>query len=77
MIDRFKQIEPKVMITVDGYSYNGKNFDRTEVVANIQAALPTIEATITIPYLNEQTNFNKLKIQFNGRMQLQITVTKA
>ncbi|WP_340002845.1 acetoacetate--CoA ligase [Oceanobacillus sp. FSL K6-0127] len=61
VIDRFKQIEPKVMITVDGYSYNGKNFDRTEVVANIQEALPTIEATITIPYLNEQTDFNKLK----------------
>ncbi|MBY7142166.1 acetoacetate--CoA ligase [Virgibacillus sp. NKC19-3] len=52
VIDRFKQIEPKVMITVDGYSYNGKNYDRTSVVANIQSELPSLEATIVVPYLN-------------------------
>lgn len=76
VIDRFKQIEPKVMITIDGYSYNGKNFDRMQVAANIQEALPTIEATITIPYLNEQADFSKLKKQFNGQRQLQIVVVE-
>ncbi|MEC5425415.1 acetoacetate--CoA ligase [Virgibacillus sp. C22-A2] len=60
VIDRFKQIEPKVMITVDGYSYGGKQFDRTETVRNIQSELPTLEATIAIPYLNESADFSKL-----------------
>src|SRR5699024_6810866 len=36
VIDRFSQIEPKVMLTVDGYSYNGKAFDRLDVIENIQ-----------------------------------------
>ncbi|MFC4559525.1 acetoacetate--CoA ligase [Virgibacillus kekensis] len=61
VIDRFKQIEPKVMITVDGYSYGGKKFDRTEVVENIQAELPTLESTIGIPFLNVNADFSNLK----------------
>ncbi|WP_077324246.1 acetoacetate--CoA ligase [Virgibacillus siamensis] len=61
VIDRFKQIEPKVMVTVDGYSYGGKKFDRMPVVKNIQAELPTLEATIAIPYLKENPNFESLK----------------
>ncbi len=52
VIDRFKQIEPKVLVAVDGYQYGGKPFDRRAVVAEIQAALPTLEATIFVPYLD-------------------------
>src|SRR5699024_4288778 len=59
--DRFQQIEPKVMITVDGYEYGGKKFDRMPVVENIQANLPSLEATIAVPYLNKQESFNNLK----------------
>lgn len=58
VIDRFKQIEPKVMFTVDGYQYGGKDFDRTEVVKNIQAELPTLEATIVIPFLHNDPSLN-------------------
>ncbi len=54
VIDRFKQIEPKVLVAVDGYQYGGKPFDRRAVVAEIQAALPTLEATIFVPYLDPQ-----------------------
>ncbi len=54
VIDRFKQIEPKVLVAVDGYQYGGKPFDRREVVAEIQAALPTLQATIFVPYLDPQ-----------------------
>lgn len=61
VIDRFKQIEPKVMVTVDGYRYSGKDFSRTEVVESIQSALPTLEATIAIPYLSNQSDFSELK----------------
>lgn len=61
VIDRFQQIEPKVMITVDGYRYGGKDFDRLAVVESIQEALPSLEATIAIPYLDSEANFSHLK----------------
>ncbi|HLR09347.1 MAG TPA: acetoacetate--CoA ligase [Bacillota bacterium] len=61
VIDRFKQIEPKVMITVDGYSYGGKSFNRLPVVESIQAELPTLEATIAIPFLQDEPDFSRLK----------------
>ncbi|MUV38335.1 Acetoacetate--CoA ligase [Lentibacillus sp. JNUCC-1] len=61
VIDRFKQIEPKVMITVDGYSYNGKAFNRLDTIEQIQDELPTLEATITIPFLNKDADFSQLK----------------
>jgi acetoacetyl-CoA synthetase len=37
VIDRFAQIEPKVLLAVDGYRYNGRDFDRAEIVAGIHA----------------------------------------
>ncbi|WP_067453593.1 acetoacetate--CoA ligase [Actinomadura macra] len=52
VIDRFAQIEPKVLITVDGYAYNGKRFDRRDIAAEIAAELPTLAATVLIPYLD-------------------------
>src|SRR5699024_4668182 len=61
VIDRFKQIEPKVMVTVDGYRYGGKDFNRIDVVENIQSELPTLKATIAIPYLNEHPDTSRLK----------------
>ncbi|MFC2947485.1 acetoacetate--CoA ligase [Virgibacillus sediminis] len=61
VIDRFKQIEPKLMFTVDGYRYGGKDFDRLPVAEEIQKELPTLEATIGVPYLNGKADFNKLK----------------
>lgn len=51
VLDRFKQIEPKVLIAVDGYQYNGKVFDRRSVVAELQRSLPGLHKTILVPYL--------------------------
>jgi acetoacetyl-CoA synthetase len=48
VLDRFAQIEPKVLIAVDGYNWHGQTFDRRDVVAELQAALPSIEQTILI-----------------------------
>jgi acetoacetyl-CoA synthetase len=53
VVDRFKQIEPKVLFGVDGYKYNGKEFDRRAVVAELQQALPTLEKTVLVPYLHQ------------------------
>jgi acetoacetyl-CoA synthetase len=51
VVDRFAQIEPKVLLCVDGYRYGGKDFDRRDVVAKLQEALPTLEATVLIAHL--------------------------
>ena len=52
VIDRFAQIEPKVLFAVDGYRYGGKDFDRRQTVAELQAAMPSLERTVLIPYLD-------------------------
>ncbi|MEV8631241.1 acetoacetate--CoA ligase [Streptosporangium sp. NPDC051023] len=49
VIDRFTQIEPKVLIAIDGYAYNGKWFDRGQVVEDIAAKLPTLVARVRMP----------------------------
>ncbi|MGH1561147.1 acetoacetate--CoA ligase [Mumia sp. DW29H23] len=52
VIDRWGQIEPTVMLAVDGYRYGAKAVDRREEVAAIQAALPTLRAVVWLPYLD-------------------------
>ena len=52
VVDRFAQIEPKVLFAVDGYRYGGKDFDRREVVAQLQEAMPSLERTVVVPYLD-------------------------
>lgn len=54
VIDRFRQIEPEILIAVDGYRYNGKEFNRLETVKEIQQAIPTVKKTVLLPYLNEK-----------------------
>jgi acetoacetyl-CoA synthetase len=51
VIDRFAQIAPKVLIAVDGYAYGGRRFDRRAEVSSIAAALPGLEALVTVDYL--------------------------
>ena len=46
VLDRFRQIEPKVLIACDGVTYGGRDFDRTAVVAELHAALPTVQHVI-------------------------------
>jgi len=60
VIDRFRQVEPKVLFAVDGYRYGGTVFDRRPVVAEIQAALPSLEATIFLPYVDDDATPERL-----------------
>ena len=46
VLDRFKQIEPKVLIAVDGVSYGGRDFDRMGVVQALRDALPSVRHVI-------------------------------
>ena len=51
VIDRFGQVEPRVLLAVDGYRYGDRDVDRTAELAEIRAALPSLEATVVLPYL--------------------------
>ena len=46
VLDRFKQIEPKVLIAVDGVSYGGRDFDRMGVVQELRDALPSVQHVV-------------------------------
>ena len=48
VIDRFAQIEPTVLIAVDGYSYGGKEYRRDDVVGQIAAELPGLAAVVMV-----------------------------
>jgi acetoacetyl-CoA synthetase len=48
VLDRFSQIEPKVLVAVDVYRYNGKNFDCLERLAEIQRRLPSLVETVLV-----------------------------
>jgi acetoacetyl-CoA synthetase len=50
VLDRFGQIEPKVLFTTEGYYYNGKAFDLRERLAEIVRGLPTLEKIVVVPY---------------------------
>jgi acetoacetyl-CoA synthetase len=52
VLDRFRQIEPKVLLACDGYRYGGKAFDRGAVVAELRAALPSLANTVIVPVLD-------------------------
>ena len=52
MVDRFRQIEPKVLLTIDGYRYGDREVDRSGEVQAIRAALPSLTATVVLPYLD-------------------------
>lgn len=51
VVERFGQIEPVVLLTVDGYRYGHKEIDRTVEVAAIRQALPSVRSVVAIPYL--------------------------
>jgi acetoacetyl-CoA synthetase len=53
VIDRFAQIEPKVMLAVDGYRYGGRDFDRSDAVARVASELPSLSKVVRLGYLSE------------------------
>jgi acetoacetyl-CoA synthetase len=61
VVDRMKQIEPKVLLAVDGYRYGGKDYDRTEVVARLQQEIPSIQKTVFLPYVAQDPDTSPLE----------------
>ena len=52
VVERFRQIEPRILFAVDGYRYGGRPYDRLGDVAEIQRQLPTLAAAVLVPYLH-------------------------
>jgi acetoacetyl-CoA synthetase len=61
VLDRFGQIEPRVLFTADGYLYNGKGFDSLERISEIIKQLPSIEKVIVVPYKSTDPDFGTIR----------------
>ena len=60
VLDRFRQVEPRVLFTANGYSYNGKAFDSLERVADILRELPSVERVVVVSYTEKEPNIRRV-----------------
>lgn len=58
VLDRFGQIQPKVLIATDGYTWNGKPIDTRERVARISDAIDSLNQVVIFPFLNDEPDTN-------------------
>jgi len=61
VLDRFGQIEPKVLVAVEGYHYNGKEHDCLEKITKIVDQLPTLETCVIVPYTRNNPDISGVK----------------
>jgi len=59
VLDRFGQINPKVLFTANAYCYNGKVFDCLEKAAQVAAAIESIEQVVVIPYIDQDISLDR------------------
>ncbi|UCC17187.1 MAG: AMP-binding protein, partial [Dehalococcoidales bacterium] len=73
ILDRFQQIEPKILFTANGYSYNGKVFDSLERISYVLDEVPSIEKVVVVPYTAKLPAIDQIKnsILFNDYITLQ------
>ncbi|HVC07140.1 MAG TPA: acetoacetate--CoA ligase [Solirubrobacterales bacterium] len=60
VVDRFAQIEPAILIAVDGYRYGGRDFDRRATIAHLQQEMPSLRGTVVLPYLDPDPDLSSL-----------------
>ncbi|MBK7565260.1 MAG: acetoacetate--CoA ligase [Propionivibrio sp.] len=60
VLDRFGQSEPRLLVCVDGYWYNGKPVDCLEKNAEVVSKLPSLVRTVVVPYLNARPEIGKI-----------------
>lgn len=60
VLDRFGQIQPKILFTANGYTYNGRAFDSLERVAGILSDLPSIQKIVVVPYTEKRADINSI-----------------
>ena len=62
VLDRFGQVEPKVLLTVDGYFYNGKNLNIKDKTADILAQLPSVEQLVLVNFSDQSDRLDDPKV---------------
>ncbi|MCK5038799.1 MAG: acetoacetate--CoA ligase [Thermoplasmata archaeon] len=60
VLDRFGQIEPRVLFTADGYLYKDKEFDSLERISQIISELPSVEKIVIVPYTRQDPDISQL-----------------
>jgi len=60
VLDRFGQIEPKVLFTCDGYAYAGKAVDSVERIKGVLEQLPSVRRVVLVPYLHQHPDPQRL-----------------
>ena len=60
VLDRFGQIEPKVLVVADGYRYAGKEIDTLERAADVVRRIPSIDRVVVVPYLQTAPDLSAL-----------------
>lgn len=61
VLDRFGQIEPKMLIAVDGYYYDGKTIDCLEKLGALADKLPSVQRVVIVPYIHEQHDLQGIR----------------
>ncbi|HEX7951558.1 MAG TPA: acetoacetate--CoA ligase [Burkholderiales bacterium] len=60
VLDRFGQIEPKILFAVEGYHYNGKQIDTLPRIADIAKNLPSLQRTVIVSYTRERPDISAI-----------------
>ena len=76
VLDRFGQIEPKILLTTDGYWYNGKEINITYKVKDVVKALPSLQKIVIAPLLGIETSYNNDKFVEYNDIQNQFKTNK-
>ncbi|MBI5922246.1 MAG: acetoacetate--CoA ligase [Betaproteobacteria bacterium] len=61
VLDRFGQVEPKILIAADAYYYNGKTIDILDKVTAVAAQLPSLERVVIVPYVRQQSDLSQIR----------------
>ena len=60
VLDRFSQIEPKILFVADGYRYGGREFDVLERGAQIAEGLPSLRKIVVVPHLHARPDVSEI-----------------
>ncbi|MGA9855655.1 MAG: acetoacetate--CoA ligase [Gammaproteobacteria bacterium] len=61
VLDRFGQIEPKILFTCDGYFYSGKTMDSLERIRGVLEKLPSVQKLVVVPYVNANPDITNIR----------------
>ncbi|HEY94498.1 MAG TPA: acetoacetate--CoA ligase [Dehalococcoidia bacterium] len=73
ILDRFQQIEPKILFTANAYLYNGKVYDSLERISSVLGEIPSVEKVIVVPYTDTSPDISQIpnSVLFTDFLSLQ------